>query len=197
MACGHKITAADATKPVIPVEVSAGANDGDTGQGESDIQIDDLSVLHGSIGIPDPDDEAELERHRNAPEVHPVRHQRPQQRRRQPDGPTRATASRSRGTATRCVGANSIGTNSGDGINVTGNNNLLKTNNIQSNKGDGIDVTGKINTVIANKVGEKNLGNKGNGILVTCRPRRRTTPTPSTRTTCSATRSSASASRAI
>jgi hypothetical protein len=166
--CGHKVTASVVTNPVITVQVSAGAaNDATNAVGaETDIQIEDLSVLHGSIGFliqttkPSGVGTSTL--------LKGIRSDT--------NGPSFGTGNPTVanpghgvqivGDGNEVRGANSIGTNSGDGINLAGNSNLLNTNRIQSNKGDGIDVTGSSNTIVANKVGEKSVGNKGNGILV-------------------------------
>jgi hypothetical protein len=169
--CGHKITSAapqNANLPVITVEVSAGKNDGDTGQGEADIHIEDLSVLKGSTGFLIQTSKASS--NNTSTLLKSIRSDQ--------NGPSNGTGAGTAanpgngvnivGDGNEVRGANSIGTNSGDGIQVTGNSNMLKTNRITSNKVDGIDVTGKSNTINANKVGEKGVGNKGNGILVTC-----------------------------
>jgi hypothetical protein len=166
--CGHKITGALAANPVITVQVSAGANDGNTGAGEADIHIEDLSVLKGSTGFLVQTSKASS--NNTSTLLKSIRSDQ--------NGPSSGAGNptvanpghgvKIEGDGNEVRGANSIGTNSGDGIQVIGNSNLLNTNRITSNKGDGIDVTGKANTVVANKVGEQGIGNKGNGILVTC-----------------------------
>lgn len=169
--CGHKITSAaphNADLPVITVQVSAGANDGNTEAGEADIHIEDLDVLKGSTGYLIQTSKASS--NNTSTLLKSIRSDR--------NGPSNGTGNptvanpgfgiKIEGDGNEVRGANSIGTNSGDGIQVVGNGNTLESNRIQSNKGDGIDVAGKSNTIEANKVGEKGIGNKGNGILVTC-----------------------------
>ena len=64
--------------------------------------------------------------------------------------------------------------NTGDGINVRGYGNVIDQNDVFANGGDGIDVTGgtaaKPNVISNNNVGDRGKGNLGNGIVVGTRP---------------------------
>jgi hypothetical protein len=156
--CGHKITALDKTKPVITVEVTAGANDGDTGRGERDIEISDLSVLSGTYGFliqtdnPGPNNTSTL--------LKSIRS----------DGNSKFGI-QILGDGNEVRGANSVGTNTLGGIQVgiTGtpaSGNLLRSDRVASNKGPGIDITGNNNTVDGSSIGDKGAGNTGDGIKV-------------------------------
>jgi hypothetical protein len=158
--CGHKITAANMSKPVISVEVSAGNNDGDTGQGEKDIHIEDVSVLKGSIGFSIQTSKASP--NNTSTLVKSIRSDS--------NGigvKIGAAGAGNSASGNEVRGANSIGTNTTDGIEVFGNSNMLNSNRVASNTQDGIDVTGDSNTIVANKVGAQGIGNQGNGIVVT------------------------------
>ena len=156
--CGHKITGALLTKPVITAEVSAGANDGKTGGGEADIHIDDVSVLKGSIGFLIQTSKGSASN--TSTLLKSIRSD-------SNTGGGLGIGIKIEGNGNEVRGANSVGSNTpGDGIRVIGNSNVLKSNRVMSNKGDGIDVTGNSNTIASNKVGEKGTGNQGNGIVV-------------------------------
>ena len=168
--CGHKVTASVTTNPVITVDSTAGAaNDAANAFGaETDIQIEDISVLHGSIGFLIQTTKPVSTGLGTTTLLKSVRSDTngPNNGSGNPTVSNPGHAIKIEGDGNEVRGANSLGTNSGDGINVTGNNNTLKTNKIQSNKGDGIDVTGSSTLINGNSVGEKSVGNKMNGILV-------------------------------
>jgi parallel beta-helix repeat protein len=157
--CGQKITGALLTKPVITVEVSGGANDGNTGAGERDIHIDDLDVSKGSIGYLVQTSKG-VGGNNTSTLLKGIRSD-------SNTGGGLGIGIKIQGDGNEVRGANSVGSNTpGDGIQVIGNGNRLDSNRVMSNKGDGIDVTGSSNTIVSNKVGEKGTGNQGNGIVL-------------------------------
>ena len=156
--CGHKITGAVATKPVLTVEVTAGANNNTTGNGEGDIHIEDVDVLKGSIGFFIQTSTGSTNKTRTL--LKSIRSD---------SNVTGIKIGESgkpvNGNTVR--GANSIGSNTGDGIQAFGNSNELNSNRVTSNTLDAIDVSGDSNTITKNKVGDKGTGSQGNGIVVT------------------------------
>jgi hypothetical protein len=157
--CGHKITGALLTKPVITAEVSAGRNDGDTGAGDADIHVDDLDVWKGSIGYLIQTSKG-VGGNNTSTLLKSIRSD-------SNTGGGLGIGIKIQGDGNEVRGANSVGSNTpGDGIQVIGNGNLLRSNRVLSNKGDGIDVTGSSNRIVDNKVGDKGTGNQGNGIMV-------------------------------
>jgi parallel beta-helix repeat protein len=171
--CGHNVIAANSSLPVITIESSAGADDGDTGNGYRDIHIDDLDVKGGSVGYL-------IETSKSSPGT---------------DTLLLEVRSESNGVGIKVVGSgneirgsNGVKFNSGVGIEVIGDNNLITDNRVEENGGtgiivvgagntvqendvfanarNGIDVSGATNTVIKNDVGDGGKGNGGRGIKI-------------------------------
>ena len=159
--CGHKITSAAPinTNPVITVLAGAGAaGDASNASGaEKDIQIEDLNVLKGSYGFLVQTTTAPAGGHVVGTLLKSIR-----------SDTNKLWGISISGEGNEVRGANSVGTNLAGGIQVTANNNLLRSNRVASNGsgsvGDGINVTGNNNTIIDNTIGGKGVGNKGRGI---------------------------------
>jgi len=149
--CGHKVTASDTTKPVIRVESTAGAIDGNTGKGERDIHIEDLDVRGGSIGYVvettgSPGTSTLLKSVRSA---------------------SNGIGIKVSGNGNEVRGSNGVNSNTGFGIQVNGKNNLITDNRVNSNGSTGVDVTGNGNLVKKNKVVEDTAtGSGGHGIAI-------------------------------
>jgi hypothetical protein len=144
LGCNHRITASSSSKPVITIEASAGADDGNTGAGTADIQIDELWVTRGSIGFL-VQTSATGSNH-TVTALHTIRSDR--------NGPLTGLGL---GTAS----------NPGVGVRIVGDGNAIRfATLIGINAGDGIHVVGNDNVILKNQVGQKLAGNNGNGIRV-------------------------------
>jgi hypothetical protein len=146
--CGHRITAAVASKPVINILSNAGKNDGNTGAGEADIHIEDLDVKGGSYG-------------------YMVQTSKPGTN--NTNTLLKSIRSTSNGVGVSIVGngnelrgANSISLNTSGAVQVNGNNNTIRNNRIEQNTGIGIAVSGGAILIKENTV----TGNSGTGIVV-------------------------------
>jgi hypothetical protein len=149
--CGHTITADASTFPVVHVEVSAGADDGDTGVGSSDINIEGLDVQGGSTGF--------LVETSKSPVGTGTS--------------LRAVRADSNGVGIKIIGsnnvvrgANSINSNTGFGVQIIGDNNVIETSKLEENGDSAIHVTGDGNQIKGNDVGDTNRGNGREGISV-------------------------------
>jgi uncharacterized repeat protein (TIGR01451 family) len=150
--CGSRVTAASAALPVIHVEASAGANDGDTGQGERDIEFVDVDVRNGSGGYL-----IETSKVAGVGTDTYLKGIRAES--------SSGIGIKVAGSGNEVRGSNGVKFNAGLGIQVTGNGNLITENGVQENVGIGIDVTGNNTLIKKNKVGEEGKGN-GAGIHV-------------------------------
>ena len=150
--CGHRVTAASAALPVIHVEASAGANDGNTGAGERDIEFVDVDVRNGSGGYL-----VETSKVAGAGTDTLLKGIRAES--------SSGIGIKVAGSGNEVRGSNGVKFNASLGIQVIGDNNLITENGVQDNVGIGIDVTGNDNLVEKNKVGEGGHGN-GAGIHV-------------------------------
>jgi parallel beta-helix repeat protein len=147
--CGHKVTAANASKPVINILGNAGKNDGtNTGAGEKDIHIDDLDVRGGTYG-------------------YLVQTSKPGGN--NTSTMLKAIRATNNGVGVSIVGsgnelrsANGINFNTSGGVQVNGNNNSINNNRIESNTGTGLSAAGGGLDINKNIV----TGNSGHGIVV-------------------------------
>jgi hypothetical protein len=147
--CGHKVTAASASSPAIRVLVTAGKNDSNTGAGERDIHIGDLDVRNatGAAGYLI---ETTKTTTGTSTILKAVRSE------------YNSIGIKVAGHGNQLRGGNSTRYNSGDGIQVVGNSNLIEQNGVGPNTGDGIDVSGNKNTIKGNDVDDSG----GDGIKV-------------------------------
>ena len=155
--CGRKVTALDLTLPVIHIERSAGRSDGSAGIGqpaqERDIQVVDLDVLGGAVGyLVETTKAAGVGTDTLLKAIRATGN---------------AVGVRIAGDGNEVRGANGVNTNTGVGIDVTGNKNLVTDGRILGNLGAGIAVRGDGNVVKANSVGDAGAANVGVGIDVT------------------------------
>ncbi len=148
--CGHKVTAADPSKPAIQAESSAGADDGNTGKGERDIHIGDLDV-RGSSSSSGYLIQTSKASSGTSTLLKAVRSE------------SNSIGIKIAGHGNHVRGSNGVKLNSGDGIQVIGNSNLIEENRVDENGGDGIDVTGNSNTIKKSKL---ETNNAGDGIKV-------------------------------
>ena len=150
--CGHRVTAASAGLPVIRVENSAGANDGDTGMGERDIEFVDVDVRNGSGGYL-----VETSRVAGAGTDTLLKGVRSES--------SSGIGIKVVGSGNEVRGSNGVKFHGSFGIQVIGDANLITENGIQDNAGIGLDVTGNNSLIKKNKAGEDGHGN-GAGIRV-------------------------------
>ena len=155
--CGRKVHALDPALPVIHIESSAGRSDGSAGIGqpaqERDIQIGDLDVVGGAVGyLVETSKAAGVGTDTLLKAIRATGN---------------AVGVRIAGDGNEVRGANGVNTNTGIGIDVAGNKNLVTDSRIQGNLGAGITVHGDGNVVKANSVGDAGAGNVGAGIDVT------------------------------
>jgi hypothetical protein len=130
--CGRKVTALVPGLPVIHIESSAGRNDGAAGIGqpvqERDIQIGDLDVLGGAVGyLVETTKAAGVGTDTLLKAIRATGN---------------AVGVRIAGDGNELRGANGVNTNTGIGIDVAGNKNLVTDSRIQGNLGAGIAVHG-------------------------------------------------------
>jgi hypothetical protein len=139
--CSHHVTAASGALPVIHVEATAGANDGNTGQGERDIEFVDVDVRNGSGGYL-----IETSKVGGAGTDTLLKGVRAEI--------STGVGIKVAGSGNEVRGANSVNSNSSHGIQVIGSQNLITDNRIEDNDGTGIEVSGDDTVIEKNKVGE-------------------------------------------
>src|SRR5262249_9947399 len=150
--CGHRVTAASNLLPVIRIENSAGANDGDTGAGERDIEIVDVDVRNGSGGYL-----VETSKVGGAGTDTLLKDTRAES--------STGVGIKVVGSGNEVRGSNGVKFHGGVAIQVIGSPNWITENGIQDNSGAALDVTGDSNLIKKNKAGEDGHGN-GTGIVV-------------------------------
>ena len=178
--CGRKVTALDLTLPVIHIEPSAGRSDGSAGIGQPaqdrDIQIGDLDVVGGAVGyLVETSKAAGVGTDTLLKAIRATGN---------------AVGVRIAGDGNEVRGANGVNANTGIGIDVAGNKNLVTDSRVPGNFGAGITVHGDGNVVKANSVGDAGVANVGG---VSTSP---AAATPSRTTACWPTRVAASSSSA-
>ena len=141
--CGHKIAAANSSNPTIDVQAGAGANDGNTGAGEADIQIQNLTVMGGSAGI-------------NVATVKTAGKWTLLKGFRADNNTVGVWIT---GSGNEVSGANSISSNGQVGVKVTGSGNSVHDSRIYSNGQQGIYGTSSNGNFSKNKVGDAGQGN--------------------------------------
>ena len=155
--CGRKVQALDPALPVIHIESSAGRSDGSAGIGqpaqERDIQIRRPRRARRRRGISGRDHQGRRRGDGHAAQGHP--------------GHRQCAGVQIAGDGNEVRGANGVNTNTGIGIDVAGNKNLVTDSRIQGNLGAGIAVHGDGNVVKGNSVGDAGAANVGVGIDVT------------------------------
>ena len=149
--CGHKIAAANGSLPTI--DVQSGAGDGTSGNGSftADIQIQDLTVNGGSVGI-------KVQTSKSGRNVWALL--------KGFRADNNKVGVQITGDGNEVSGANSISSNGQSGVVVSGNNNYVHDSRIFSNGQMGILATSSNNRFNKNKVGDDG-GNGQDGINVT------------------------------
>jgi parallel beta-helix repeat protein len=143
--CGHKVTAANGTLPVIKVQATAGISDGNNGAGEKDIHIDDVNVYGGVQGY--------------LVETSVVGTNQKTTLLKSLRAENNGWGVKVVGTSNEVRGADGIQNNTAGGISVQGASNNLNSNRVGPNTGWGIDVvSGNSQQVKANKVEANTAG---------------------------------------
>jgi uncharacterized repeat protein (TIGR01451 family) len=150
--CGHRVFAASSSLPVIHVEISAGANDGDTGAGDRDIEFRDVDVRNGSGGYL-----IETSKVGGAGTDTLLKTIRAES--------SSGVGVSVVGSGNEVDGANGVKFHDGIAIQVIGDSNLITENRATDNDGAGIVVIGGSNLIEKNKIGDGGHGN-GAGIAV-------------------------------